>query len=258
MTHWAIQAEGLSKSFGTVRAVDDVSLRVEQGLTLALVGLSGSGKSTTLRMLNRLIEPSAGRVLLAGEDVRSLEPHVLRRRIGYVCQGLGLFPHMSVEQNVGITPTLLGWRASDVRHRVGELLELVGLDAAGIGQRRPAELSGGQRQRVAVARALAARPSAVLLDEPFGALDAVTREGLQRSFRELQRELGFTAVLVTHDIVEACVIAARIAVLDQGRLAAQGTPAQLAGEPPGTLAARLFDAPLRHAESFLTATGVRS
>jgi osmoprotectant transport system ATP-binding protein len=250
-----IDAECLSKVFGDVPAVADVSFHVDAGQTLALVGTSGCGKTTTLRLLNRLLEPSSGRVRIGGEDVGAYEPAVLRRQIGYVFQGLGLFPHLTVAENIGITPSLLGWERAKIEQRVEELLRVVGLADSDLGQRRPDELSGGQRQRVAVARALAARPRVMLLDEPFGALDPVTRDGLQQTFRQLQREVGFTAVFVTHDVVEACVVADRIAVMEAGRIVQVGTAAELAAAPAPSLAAALFAMPTRHARSFLRATG---
>lgn len=250
-----IEAEGLSKTFGTRAAVNDVSFNVAKGRTLALVGTSGCGKTTTLRLLNRLIEPTSGRVLIAGTDIREQHAPDLRRRVGYVVQGHGLFPHLSVSENIGITPTLLGWPQVDISRRVDELLELVGLAAADVRHSRPSALSGGQRQRVAIARALAARPPVILLDEPFGALDAVTRDELQQTYRRLQRELEFTAVFVTHDIVEACLVADDIAVMSSGRITHSGTAAQLAAAPSGTLAAALFAMPTRHARAFLQATG---
>lgn len=251
-----IEAERLCKVFGAVQAVDHVSFRVAAGRSLALVGTSGCGKTTTLRLLNRLIEPSGGTVRIGGEDVRAQPAPVLRRQIGYVFQGLGLFPHFSVAENIGVTPALLGWPSADIARRVSELLALVGLTEPGLDARYPAELSGGQRQRVAVARALAARPRVLLLDEPFGALDPVTRDDLQQTFLRLQRELGFTAVFVTHDIVEACIVADQIAVMERGRIVQLGTAAELATAPAASLATALFAMPTRHARAFLHATGV--
>lgn len=252
-----IDAECLCKVFGDVPAVVDVSFHVDAGQTLALVGTSGCGKTTTLRLLNRLLEPSSGRVRIGGEDVGTYAPAVLRRQIGYVFQGLGLFPHLTVAENIGVTPSLLGWERAKIEQRVEELLRVVGLSDADVGHRRPDELSGGQRQRVAVARALAARPRVMLLDEPFGALDPVTRDGLQQTYRQLQREVGFTAVFVTHDVVEACIVADRIAVMEAGRIVQAGTAVELAAAPPPSLAAALFAMPTRHARTFLDATGAR-
>lgn len=252
-----IDAECLSRVFGSVVAVTDVSFHVDAGQTLALVGASGCGKTTTLRLLNRLLEPSSGRVRIGGEDVGAYAPAVLRRQIGYVFQGLGLFPHLTVAENIGITPSLLGWERAEIEQRTDELLRVVGLSDSDLAHRHPDQLSGGQRQRVAVARALAARPRVMLLDEPFGALDPVTRDGLQQTFRQLQREVGFTAVFVTHDVVEACVVADRIAVMDAGRIVQVGTAAELASAPARSPAAALFAMPTRHAQSFLRATGGR-
>ena len=174
-----------------------------RGELLVLLGGSGSGKTTTLKMVNRLIEPSAGCVRIAGRDTRELAPHALRRGIGYCFQQVGLFPHLSVARNVAITPQLLGWSAPRIAARVDELLQLVELEPAAFRERRPSQLSGGEQQRVGLARALAAEPEVVLLDEPFGALDPLTRDRLQRWFHELRRRLGFTAIFVTHDMVEA-------------------------------------------------------
>src|SRR3954466_9342919 len=218
-----------AKSFdgGRVKAVDDVSLEVAGGEFLAIVGGSGSGKTTLLRLVNRLIELDAGSIRVEGEDIRGLDPILLRRRIGYVFQSGGLFPHLSVADNIGITPKLLGVPAADIATRVDELLELVQLDRAAHRERLPDALSGGQRQRVGVARALSARPRIVLMDEPFGALDPLTRDALGDDFRELHRKLGLTTVMITHDMTEAILLADRIAVMRSGKLLAQGTPVEL-------------------------------
>jgi osmoprotectant transport system ATP-binding protein len=217
------------KSFdgGRVRAVDDVSLEVAGGEFLAIVGGSGSGKTTLLRLANRLIEPDSGSVTVEGEDVSAADPIQLRRRIGYVFQSGGLFPHISVAGNIGITPKLLGTPAAEISARVDELLDLVRLDRARHRDRMPHELSGGQRQRVGVARALAAKPRIVLMDEPFGALDPLTRDALGDDFRALHNKLGLTTVMITHDMTEAILLADRIAVMQAGKLLAQGTPAEL-------------------------------
>ena len=208
-------------------AVDDVSLEVAEGEFLAIVGGSGSGKTTLLRLANRLIDADSGSITVEGEDVRAVDPVSLRRRIGYVFQSGGLFPHMSVADNIGITPKLLGTPAAEIAARVDELLDLVRLDRAQHRDRLPHELSGGQRQRVGVARALAARPRIVLMDEPFGALDPLTRDALGDDYRALHRKLGLTTVMITHDMTEAILLADRIAVMRAGRLLAQGTPAEL-------------------------------
>lgn len=217
----------VTKSFGPLKAVDDLSLDIAEGEFLAVVGGSGSGKTTLLRLANRLIEADGGTITIEGDDVQSVDPVALRRRIGYVFQSGGLFPHLSVADNIGITPKLLGVPAADIAARVDELLELVQLDRASHRDRLPDALSGGQRQRVGVARALAARPRIVLMDEPFGALDPLTRDALGDDFRELHRGLGLTTVMITHDMTEAILLADRIAVMRSGELLAQGTPAEL-------------------------------
>ncbi|MGE0287423.1 MAG: ATP-binding cassette domain-containing protein [Bradyrhizobium sp.] len=213
---------------GRVVAVDDVSLEVAAGEFLAIVGGSGSGKTTLLRLANRLIEADSGSITVEGEDIRSADPILLRRRIGYVFQSGALFPHMTVADNIGITPRLLGWPAQEISGRIDELLDLVRLERGPYRDRLPHELSGGQRQRVGVARALAARPHIVLMDEPFGALDPLTRDALGDDYRELHNKLGLTTVMITHDMTEAILLADRIAVMRSGKLLAQGTPAKLA------------------------------
>ncbi|HEY8155140.1 MAG TPA: ATP-binding cassette domain-containing protein [Myxococcota bacterium] len=242
-----IELERLGKRYGAVAAVEDLSLEVARGELLVLLGGSGSGKTTTLKMLNRLIEPSAGRVRIAGRDTRELAPHLLRRGIGYSFQQVGLFPHLSVARNVAITPQLLGWSSQKIAARVDELLELVELEPAQFRERRPGQLSGGEQQRVGLARALAAEPEVVLLDEPFGALDPLTRDRLQRWFGALRRRLGFTAIFVTHDMVEALALGDRIAVLERGRLAQVGTPAELLNAPASAYVAELMATPRRQA-----------
>jgi osmoprotectant transport system ATP-binding protein len=230
-----------------VVAVDDVSLDVAEGEFLAIVGGSGSGKTTLLRLANRLIEADTGTIRIEGEDVRALDPVLLRRRIGYVFQSGALFPHISVAGNIGITPKLLGWPASDITARVDELLDLVQLDRARHRDRLPQELSGGQRQRVGVARALAAKPRIVLMDEPFGALDPLTRDALGDDYRALHRKLGLTTVMITHDMTEALLLADRVAVMRTGKLLALGTPAELTGSGDAYVA-ELLRTPRRQAE----------
>jgi osmoprotectant transport system ATP-binding protein len=239
----------VGKSFdgGRVRAVDDVSLEVAEGEFLAIVGGSGSGKTTLLRLANRLIEADTGHILIEGEDVRAADAVALRRRIGYVFQSGGLFPHMSVADNIGITPKLLGLPAAEIASRVDELLDLVRLDRAQYRDRFPHELSGGQRQRVGVARALAARPKIVLMDEPFGALDPLTRDALGDDYRALHKKLGLTTVMITHDMTEAILLADRIAVMRAGRLLAQGTPLELT-ENDDAYVGELLRTPRRQAE----------
>src|SRR6201986_4435521 len=219
----------VGKSFdgGRVKAVDDVSLEVAEGEFLAIVGGSGSGKTTLLRLATRLIEADSGAITVDGEDVSTADPIQLRRRIGYVFQNGGLFPHISVAGNIGITPKLLGTPADEISARVDELLDLVQLDRTQYRDRLPQELSGGQRQRVGVARALAAKPRIVLMDEPFGALDPLTRSGLSEDYRALHKKLGLTTVMITHDMTEALLLADRIAVMRNGRLLALGTPSEL-------------------------------
>lgn len=217
-----------TKSFGSLKALNDVSLEIAEGEFVTIVGGSGSGKTTLLRLTNRLIEADGGTITVEGEDVRNVDPVALRRRIGYVFQSGGLFPHLSVADNIGITPRLLGVSPADIAARVDELLELVQLDRAAHRDRLPEALSGGQRQRVSVARALAARPRIVLMDEPFGALDPLTRDALGDDYRSLHRKLGLTTVMITHDMTEAILLADRIAVMRGGQLLAQGTPNELA------------------------------
>ncbi|MCZ6598963.1 MAG: ATP-binding cassette domain-containing protein [Planctomycetota bacterium] len=245
-----IALEGVSKSFdgGATWAVRDVSLDVAAGELVALVGESGSGKTTTLKMINRLVEPTSGRVAVDGRDVAGVDPVALRRGIGYVFQGIGLFPHMSVAENVGAVPQLLGWPRERIDARVDELLELLGLEPARFRDRTPRELSGGQQQRIGVARALAVEPKVMLMDEPFGALDPVTRAELQDEFRRLQARLGLTAVLVTHDMSEALLMADRVAVMRAGRIVAQGTPKELLADPGDDYAREILAAPRRNAQ----------
>ena len=211
--------------------LDGLSLAVDEGETVALIGRSGSGKTTALKLVNALLVPTAGEVRVGGQATTGWNPIRLRRRTGYVIQDVGLFPHFTVARNVGLVPALEGWIPERIRARVAELLELVGLPATEFAERYPHELSGGQRQRVGVARALAADPPLLLLDEPFGALDPITRTELQREFRALQARLRKTAVFVTHDMREAALVGDRIALLAEGALVAVGTPAGLQASP---------------------------
>lgn len=206
--------------------ISDLNLRVARGETLVLLGRSGSGKTTALKLINRLIEPSEGEVLISGRPGPSWDPIQLRRGIGYVIQDAGLFPHWSVERNVALVPHLDGWPEEKVKARVREMLALVGLPPEEFAKRRPSELSGGQRQRVGVARALAADPPILLMDEPFAALDPITRTGLQREFKALAERLGKTIVFVTHDVREALYLGVRIALLDHGRLVGVYAPSE--------------------------------
>jgi osmoprotectant transport system ATP-binding protein len=239
----------VGKSFdgGRVRAVDDVSIDVAEGEFLAIVGGSGSGKTTLLRLANRLIDADEGHITVEDEDVRAVDPVQLRRRIGYVFQSGGLFPHISVAGNIGITPKLQGTPAAEIASRVDELLDLVRLDRTLYRDRFPHELSGGQRQRVGVARALAARPRIVLMDEPFGALDPLTRDALGDDYRALHSKLGLTTVMITHDMTEAILLADRIAVMRAGRLLAQGTLTELS-DSDDAYVGELLRTPRRQAE----------
>jgi osmoprotectant transport system ATP-binding protein len=235
-----ITFENVSRRFGDWTAVDNFSLVVERGEILALIGPSGSGKSTLLRMVNRLIEPTAGLIRLGGEAVTNLRPEILRRRIGYAIQSVGLFPHWTVERNIATVPNLLGWSRTRIRERVSELLALLQLDETRFRGAYPHQLSGGQAQRVGVARALAGDPEVLLMDEPFGALDPITRAALQAETQRIQRQLGKTILFVTHDMDEALRLGARIAVLDRGRLARVGTPAELLADPGDPLVVELL------------------
>jgi osmoprotectant transport system ATP-binding protein len=224
-----LRAVGITKRFGSVVALDTVTMEVHPGECVALVGETGSGKSTLLRTFNRLVEPDDGAVYIDGTSAASLDPVALRRRIGYVPQDGGLLPHWRVRRNVALVPWLSGRRDADERGR--RALTLVGLDPANFASRWPRALSGGERQRVALARALAGDPAVLLLDEPFGALDAVTRSELQATFRDLRRRVNLTAILVTHDVREALTLGDRVAVLRRGRLEQIGSPSELTRNP---------------------------
>ena len=245
---WAIRFEHAAKTYAAgssargdaPAAVDDLTLDVRTGEVLVLVGPSGCGKSTTLRMVNRLVEPTGGRVLVEGRDVATLDVVELRRRIGYVIQNVGLFPHRTVAQNVATVPRLLGWDRTRTRARTAELLELVGLAPDRYARRYPHELSGGERQRVGVARALATDPPVLLMDEPFGAVDPVGRRRLQDEFARIQRELGTTVMLVTHDVDEAVRMADRVAVMSAGGHVEQlATPLDVVARPASPAVADL-------------------
>ncbi len=242
----SVTFKNVSKVYsGGVKAVDGVSLEVATGSFVALVGASGSGKSTLLKAVNRLIEPSAGEVLIGGAPVHAEPPHLLRRRIGYVFQNVGIFPNMNVAQNVAIGLRLAGER--DPAARVTELLALVEL-APELAERMPDALSGGQRQRVGVARALACRPGLLLMDEPFGALDPVTRDGLGKAIRALHDRMGLTTILVTHDMAEALLLADRVLVMAAGRVVADGTPRELLSGNGGPAADALLAVPREQAQ----------
>ena len=232
MTTWALKAEQVGKQFpdGTL-ALQHIDWAVVKGETMALIGESGSGKTTLLRLLNRLAEPTTGTIYVQGEPAASQDPIRLRRSIGYVPQDGGLFPHWTIKRNVCLVPQLLNWSTKQQESQFQHLMQLINLDAAQMGERYPIELSGGQRQRVAVARALAANPAIVLLDEPFGALDPLTRQELQEQFLSLKATLGKTMVLVTHDLSEAFRLADRITVLKDGAIQQIGTPTELLQSP---------------------------
>jgi osmoprotectant transport system ATP-binding protein len=242
-----IELKGVTKRYGALTAVDDLSLAVEARTFTALLGGSGSGKTTALKTINGLIAADAGEVLIEGRAASSQAPWALRRGIGYVFQEIGLFPHMTVGENIGIGPRLAGWDKPKIAERVAELLQLVALPAA-VAERLPAALSGGQRQRVGVARALAAKPAIMLMDEPFGALDPVTRDALGRDYRALHEQLGLTTVMVTHDVWEALLLADRIVVMDGGKMLADATPAQLLAGHDDERVRALMETPRRQAE----------
>jgi osmoprotectant transport system ATP-binding protein len=241
-----IELTGVSKRYGGDYAVKEVTLKVERGEFVAVLGESGSGKTTLVKMINRLVEPDAGVVRVAGKDVRGEDVVALRRRIGYVIQHIGLLPHLTVADNVATVPQLLGWAPVAIRTRVAELLALVGLPD--VGNRFPDQLSGGQRQRIGVARALAAKPEVLLLDEPLGALDPITRLGLQRELARIHRELKLTSVMVTHDMVEAFTLADRIAVMFRGELRQLASPHELATKPADDYVAKLVGLAREQAE----------
>jgi osmoprotectant transport system ATP-binding protein len=235
-----IELDKVAKRYGDGWAVRGVSLTIKAGELVAVLGESGSGKTTVVKMINRLIEPDDGTVRVDGKDARAQDPVALRRTIGYVIQHAGLFPHFTLADNVALVPRLLAWNEADVQKRVDELLALVGLAPAEYRHRFPDQLSGGQRQRVGVARALAAKPRVLLLDEPFGALDPITRTSLQGELRKIHKDLGLTTVMVTHDLVEALTLADRIAVMKRGELRQVGTPSELVKSPADDYVAELM------------------
>ncbi|MEO7399553.1 MAG: ABC transporter ATP-binding protein [Polaromonas sp.] len=226
-----IELQAVSKSFDGVRVIDELSLNIAQGEFIVILGSSGSGKSTLLKMMNRLVEHDSGRILFAGEEIRSFRPEDIRRRMGYTIQSIGLFPHWSVEKNIAAVPTLLNWPRARIEARVAELMTLLQLEPEIYSARYPHQLSGGQQQRVGVARALAGNPEVLLMDEPFGALDPVTRGALQLELARIHKASGKTIVLVTHDIDEALSLATRIVLLDQGAIVQSGTPLEVLSAP---------------------------
>jgi osmoprotectant transport system ATP-binding protein len=229
-----VEFRDVSKRYPGQLAVDGLSFAVPAGRICVLVGPSGSGKTTSLKMVNRLIEPTSGAILIDGADVLREEPTALRRRIGYVIQQVGLFPHQTIAENVGTVPRLLGWPAQRVAERTEQLLTLVSLEPARFARRYPAQLSGGERQRVGVARALAAEPPVMLMDEPFGAVDPIVRDRLQNEFLRIQRDQGTTVLFVTHDIDEAIKLGDRVAVMRSGKLVQFSPPAELLAEFVGS------------------------
>ena len=226
-----IELQSVSKSFDGVKVIDELSLNIARGEFIVILGGSGSGKSTLLKMMNRLVEHDSGRILFAGEEIRSFQPEDIRRRMGYAIQSIGLFPHWTVEKNIAAVPALLNWPKDRIEARVTELMTLLQLEPALYGARYPHQLSGGQQQRVGVARALAGNPEVLLMDEPFGALDPVTRGALQLELARIHKVSGKTIVLVTHDVDEALGLATRIVLLDQGTIVQSGTPLQVLSAP---------------------------
>jgi osmoprotectant transport system ATP-binding protein len=226
-----IKTEGLTRHFGDFTAVDRVSFDLAEGETLALIGPSGCGKTTTLKMINQLVKPSAGRVIVNGTDVTKQPVVQLRRQMGYVIQNMGLFPHYTVAENIGVVPKLLGWEPKRIQDRVGALLEQLGLEGGAFAQKYPHELSGGQQQRVGIARALAAEPPIVLMDEPFGALDPLTRTQIRQDFMELEELRSKTTIMVTHDIEEAFEMGTKVCLLNAGQVQQLGPPEELLVEP---------------------------
>jgi osmoprotectant transport system ATP-binding protein len=226
-----ITLDRVTKHYGETVAVNELSLEIGEGEVCILIGPSGCGKTTTLRMINRLVRPTSGRILIDGRDTGRVSPEKLRLSIGYAIQSVGLFPHLTVAQNIAVVPQLLHWEKGRVARRTAELLELVGLDAAEYSHKYPAQLSGGEAQRIGVARALAADPPIMLMDEPFGAVDPLTRERLQAQFLRIQQELKKTIVLVTHDLDEAIRLADRVAIMEAGRLVQYDTPETILSQP---------------------------
>lgn len=235
-----IELQQVSKYYDQTTAVDDINLKINKGEFCVLVGTSGCGKSTTLRMINRLIPHSAGKILIENQEINAFNEVTLRRRIGYAIQNTGLFPHWSVEKNIGTVPRLLKWSEKQIQARVIELLELLNLPYAEFAQKYPSELSGGQAQRVGVARALAGDPDILLMDEPFGALDPITRESLQNELLRIQQQIHKTIVFVTHDMDEALKLANHIVVMDQGKIIQQASPYELLLNPASDFVSQLL------------------
>jgi osmoprotectant transport system ATP-binding protein len=249
MSQPIIAIEHASKSYrnGQQLALNDLSLEIQPATFVAVVGASGSGKTTLLKVINRLADVDSGTVRVSGTPVNDRPGHELRRSVGYVFQGIGLFPHLSVAENIGITPRLLGWDRARIAARVEELADLVALPRDLL-PRLPADMSGGQQQRVGVARALAAKPAIMLMDEPFGALDPITRDALGGEVRKLHDSLGLTTVMVTHDVLEAVLLADRIIVMRAGRIVADGSPRSLVSGHPDEEVRRMMEMPRRQAD----------
>lgn len=235
-----IEVQGLSKRFQNFEAVQNVDFQVEAGETLMLIGTSGSGKTTTLKMINRLIEPSSGKILIHGENIMNQKPVEVRRKIGYVIQNVGLFPHYTIAQNIAVIPKLFGWKKNKIDDRITELMKMLDLPDD-LQKRLPHELSGGQRQRVGVARALAVNPDVMLLDEPFGALDPITRHQIQYEFKNIESLKNKTMVMVTHDVFEAVEMGNKIALMDKGQVQQLGTPKELIFQPKNSFIKSFFD-----------------
>lgn len=252
MLQTAIEFKNVTKLYGEggTKAVDDISFAIKEGEFITVLGSSGSGKTTTLKMINRLIRENAGQITFFGEDISGMNEVDLRRKIGYVVQQIGLFPHMTVAQNIATVPELLKWDKKEIQSRIKALLELVQLDPAVFADRKPKQLSGGQQQRVGVARALAANPKVMLLDEPFGAVDAITRLQLQNELQKIHKELGDkTFVLVTHDINEAFKLGSRVLIMDKGKICQFDTPREIMRNPKTDFVADLI-ATVKEQEAF--------
>lgn len=246
-----IEVVSLTKKYNGKTVVDNISFSVGEGETLVLLGTSGCGKTTTLKMINRLIESDSGLIKILGKNVKDEKPEILRRNVGYVIQNIGLFPHYTVEENIAVVPHLLNWEKTKIKKRTNELLELLGLSPKDFLKRYPSELSGGQKQRVGIARALAADPSIVLLDEPFGALDSITRGQIRKEFKSLESLLKKTMVLVTHDIFEAIELGDRICLMDKGKIEQIGKVKDLVFAPASNFVRSFFDDHRIHLERIL-------